>query len=91
VVRHAAASRVEVVLSFEPDLLSPEVSDDGVGFDAGQTGVAPSSLGLIGMRERAHLAGGVLVVRSRPGEGTRVSATVPLEGRRPQAAREALE
>jgi signal transduction histidine kinase len=32
------------------------------------------------MRERAQLVGGVLVVRSRPGEGTQLSVTVPLEG-----------
>ena len=80
-VRHADASLVEVVLSFERDLLSLEVRDDGVGFDAEATNdVAPSSLGLIGMRERAQLVGGVLVVRSRPGEGTQLSVTVPLEG-----------
>ncbi len=80
-VRHADASLVEVVLSFERDLLSLEVRDDGVGFDAEATNdVAPSSLGLIGMRERAQLVGGVLVVRSRPGEGTQLSVMVPLEG-----------
>ncbi len=78
--RHADASLVEVVLSFEHDLLSLEVKDDGVGFDAKATSVAPSSVGLIGMRERAQLVGGVLVVRSRPGEGTQLSVTVPLEG-----------
>lgn len=79
VARHAKASRVDLVLSFEPDLLSLEVDDDGVGFDAETTGLAPSSIGLIGMRERAHLVDGVLVVRSRPGGGTRLSVTVPLE------------
>lgn len=79
VVRHAEAGEARVVLTFEPDLLSLEVSDDGIGFDEATTNVAPTSLGLIGMRERAHLAGGVLVVRSHPGEGTRVSVTVPLE------------
>ncbi len=79
VLRHANAKRVEVVLSFEADLLTLEVSDDGIGFDAGTTNVAPSSLGLIGMRERAHLVGGAIVVRSQPGEGARVSVTVPLE------------
>lgn len=80
VTRHANAGRVEVVLSFEPDLLSLEVEDDGVGFDAEATSVAPSSLGLIGMRERAQLMGGAMAVRSRPGEGTQLSVTVPLEG-----------
>jgi signal transduction histidine kinase len=82
VTRHAHAGQVEVVLSFEPDLLSLEVKDDGVGFDAEATSVAPSSLGLIGMRERAQLMGGAMAVRARPGEGTQLSVTVPLEGER---------
>jgi signal transduction histidine kinase len=82
VVRHAGAAHAEVVLSFEPGLVSLEVSDDGAGFEAEATNVASSSLGLIGMRERAQLVGGVLVVRSRPGEGTRLSVTVPLEEER---------
>jgi signal transduction histidine kinase len=82
VARHAGAEQVEVVLSFEQDLVSLEVKDDGAGFDAETASVAPTSLGLIGMRERAHLVGGVLVVRSRPGEGTRLSVTVPLEAER---------
>lgn len=80
VARHAKAGLVEVVLSFERDTLSLEVKDDGVGFDAAATSAAPTSVGLIGMRERAHLVGGALAVRSRPGEGTRLSVTVPLGG-----------
>ncbi|MGB7588654.1 MAG: HAMP domain-containing protein [Solirubrobacterales bacterium] len=82
VARHANASAVEVVLTFEPDLVSLEVKDDGAGFDAEQARVAPSSVGLIGMRERAQLIGGVLAVRSKPGEGTQLSVTVPTEGER---------
>ena len=82
VVRHAGASLVEVVLSFESDSLSLEVTDNGVGFDAEATGRAPSSVGLIGMRERADLVGGVLVVRSWPGKGTKIGVTVPLGGER---------
>lgn len=84
VVRHAGADSAELVLSFEPGLVSLEVIDEGAGFETGATDVDPSSLGLIGMRERAELVGGVLVVRSRLGEGTRLSVTVPLEGAPPE-------
>ncbi len=76
--RHADASLVEVALGFERDSLNLEVTDNGVGFDAEATSLAPSSVGLIGMRERADLVGGVLVVRSWPGKGTKIGVTVPL-------------
>jgi signal transduction histidine kinase len=47
------------------------IDDDGVGFDLDKT---PRGLGLRGMRERAVLAGGRLVLLSVPGEGTLVEA-----------------
>lgn len=90
VTRHAQASGVEVVLSFEPSLLSLEVKDDGAGFDVEATRGVTSSLGLIGMRERAQLMGGAMAVRSRPGAGTQLSVTVPLEAERPRARYEEL-
>jgi signal transduction histidine kinase len=80
VVRHASASRADVVLDFGRDSLTLEVSDDGIGFDAEAISLSPTSLGLVGMRERADLIGGRLEVRSRPGEGARLRVTVPLEG-----------
>jgi signal transduction histidine kinase len=79
VARHAKASAVDVVLTFGPELVSLEVKDDGVGFDASASRAAPTSVGLIGMRERAQLVGGVIAVHSQPGEGTQISVTVPLE------------
>jgi signal transduction histidine kinase len=83
VIRHARATRADVVLSFESDVLRLEVTDDGVGFDASLVASAPASIGLIGMRERAQLIGATVAIRSRPGEGADVSVTVPLEGARP--------
>ena len=52
------------------------VTDPGQGFDPG-TERRTRGLGLTGMRERAHLAGGTLTIASRPGEGTTVRATFP--------------
>jgi signal transduction histidine kinase len=52
------------------------VTDPGQGFDPG-TERRTRGLGLTGMRERAHLAGGTLSIASRPGEGTTVRATFP--------------
>ena len=59
-----------------------EVVDDGVGFDssavAGPGTDAARGYGLSSIAERTELVGGQLQVRSRPGEGTTVTVTVPL-------------
>ncbi|HET7478766.1 MAG TPA: GAF domain-containing sensor histidine kinase [Rubrobacteraceae bacterium] len=77
VARHADAGNVSVRLVSTPDHVRLTVEDDGRGFDA--AGISPDRHGLAGMRERAELLGGALEIRSAPGSGTRVTATVPLE------------
>jgi two-component system NarL family sensor kinase len=72
--KHAEATRVEVALRGAPGAVSLSVQDDGVGFDLGAVG--ERGHGLIGMRERARLAGGRLRITSRPGHGTRVGLRV---------------
>jgi signal transduction histidine kinase len=78
--RHGDARRVLLRMWLAADRLLVEVQDDGIGFspsfDAGQ------SAGLTGMRERAHLVGGMLEIESSPGAGTRVAIDLPrvLEG-----------
>ncbi|MFN8524801.1 MAG: sensor histidine kinase [Chloroflexota bacterium] len=79
VVRHAAASRADVSLVAAPTSLTVTVADDGRGFDP--RAVLDSrqrSLGLFGMRERASLVGGKLMIESSPGSGTRVTLEVPV-------------
>jgi signal transduction histidine kinase len=77
ILRHARASRIAVTLEYGPDSLALEVTDDGRGFETGDD--RPSEhLGLLGMRERARLLGGLLDVRSTPGSGTVVQGSVPL-------------
>jgi two-component system sensor histidine kinase UhpB len=71
IAQHAEARSVEVELSFVGRTLL-RISDDGRGFADAEDG----GLGLVGMRERALLAGGRLSVFSRPGEGTRVELAV---------------
>lgn len=77
VVRHATAGDVAVRLVCSPDHARLAVEDDGRGFDAAN--VPEGRYGLVGMNERAKMLGGVLELRSNPGRGTRVEATVPLE------------
>jgi two-component system NarL family sensor kinase len=75
--RHSGASSVEVSLSHRDGSLELSVVDDGSGFDPD---VAPhaGSFGLVGMLERARLAGGGLEIATAPGNGTRVTVRLPL-------------
>jgi two-component system NarL family sensor kinase len=74
---HAGAGRVTVWLVATPDRVRLAVEDDGRGFDASD--VPDDRHGLLGMSERAKMIGGAFEVRSEPGAGTRIEATVPLE------------
>ncbi len=57
--------------------ISIVISDDGTGFVVAESLHLPGHLGLIAMRERAHLAGGWCRLDSEPGAGTRVSFWIP--------------
>jgi signal transduction histidine kinase len=76
VSRHARARHVEVTLAMQGDALAVAVRDDGVGFDVDKW--RRTGLGLVGMSERAALAGGTLEIKSAPGGGTIVRARFPL-------------
>ena len=80
VARHANATRVDVQLATEGSSLTLEVHDNGLGFSEMRLS-AGTSLGTIGMRERALLLGGELIIRSAPGRGTTVTVRIP-EGRK---------
>jgi signal transduction histidine kinase len=77
VARHSGASRVAVRLELVGDEARLTIEDDGAGFVAGG-GAREGSFGLLGMAERARLAGGRLTVTSAPGRGTTLSVQVPL-------------
>jgi signal transduction histidine kinase len=74
VARHAHATHVLVELRLTPDALLLRVRDDGRGFAGG----GPPGVGLSSMRERAVELGGSLEVASAPGEGSTISARLPL-------------
>src|SRR5215211_7532891 len=73
--RHSGASSIEVRLRMENQEMLAEVVDDGRGFDLAS--VRPG-VGLSAMRERIEGLGGKIEVRSRPGEGTKVTVRVHL-------------
>lgn len=78
VLKHGRARRVSLVLQRTPDGVVATVEDDGRGFDPDAHPPDAGRLGLLGMRERVELVGGVLTVESAPGRGTTVIARVPL-------------
>jgi signal transduction histidine kinase len=76
VAKYARASRAEVRLTADDERLYVEISDDGVGGADVETGS-----GLRGLRDRVDAIDGKLEVISPPGEGTRLTAVLPLNHR----------
>ncbi|MGW0855761.1 sensor histidine kinase [Streptomyces sp. NPDC002690] len=81
--RHAHATRVGVTLSYLRDEVALDVRDDGQGFDP--LALPPLSesggFGLGGMRARAERLAGTVGIESEPGDGTAISARLPLARR----------
>jgi len=76
-IRHAKAEMVEIRLEpVDPNLVLT-VRDNGRGFDP-TSASAGHGLGLSSMNERAELVNGSLIIRSKPGEGTTIIATLPM-------------
>jgi len=78
VIKHANATRVDIILKRRGDTLITIVEDNGVGFDP-STPINGDHLGLFGMRERLELFGGGLHLESTPGNGTTLLVEVPYE------------
>jgi Histidine kinase-, DNA gyrase B-, and HSP90-like ATPase len=64
------------------DRVSLQVGDDGAGFATTRVAdhLGQDHFGLASMRQQVEMAGGVWQVRSRPGQGTTVTATLPIAG-----------
>jgi PAS domain S-box-containing protein len=84
VAKHAGASQVSVEVECAGDGIVLAVRDDGRGFDTAAPR-RPTSLGLMGLRERAQLLGGTIAIDSAPGAGTRIEVRIPV----PSAAKAA--
>ncbi len=76
VARHAQATRVEVQGVVENGRFQLTIQDNGQGFDPRQ--VPTGHYGLVGLRERARLAGGTLTVDSQQGGGATLRLIIPL-------------
>jgi two-component system sensor histidine kinase UhpB len=90
--RHGQARDVWIALRQSATYVSLLVVDDGQGFPPAAVGTdqqahwPASGIGLIGMRERAHLVGGTVQLRTRPGYGCTVRAVVPVRISSPVAS-----
>lgn len=82
IIRHAQATRVDVRIDQPDGFLVMTVADNGRGISEEEM-ASSRSLGLVGMRERAMLIGGELLLTGAPGQGTTVTLKVPLNGPRP--------
>lgn len=78
-VRHAGATKMRVEVWLSGATVHAAVQDDGRGFDSEATMArrGERGLGLLGMRERVEALGGRFVLRSVPGTGTEISASIP--------------
>ena len=79
IAQHARATQITVSLKHAPDAVRMEVHDDGRSFEVGRVLLAKKykRLGILGMRERVEMVGGVFVVESAPGQGTTIRAEIP--------------
>jgi signal transduction histidine kinase len=78
--KHAQVSRATVEVAQHAGCLTIAVTDAGVGFDPGQLWTPRGSgFGLLNLQQRLELLGGTLEIASRPGAGTRIRVSVPLQ------------
>lgn len=77
-LRHSDATRIDVTVDASPPWLRLRVADNGQGMTDDMWHSAHQGLGIAGMRERVEWLAGHFEIRSRPGHGTVVQATLPL-------------
>ncbi len=76
ILRHAQATCVRIKIEESGCEILLRIADDGRGISPEQA-TGPRSLGLLGMRERAHLVGGSVEITGQPGQGTEVNVRLP--------------
>jgi PAS domain S-box-containing protein len=77
ILRHAQATRVNIIIEKEDGELIVEVKDNGRGIKEEEK-ARSSSLGLIGMQERAYLLGGRIEITGFAGKGSLLTVRVPI-------------
>jgi signal transduction histidine kinase len=87
VVKHARASRVDVIIRETVKDLNITIKDDGKGFryNPEMLRLRSSGFGLFSIQERVASYGGYMGIDSSPGKGTSITLTFPLSGQPPKA------
>lgn len=80
IFKHSGANHVEITLERDVHEVILSIKDDGCGF---QADTQVQGLGMGSMAERASMMGGVLRIESKPGNGTRVLACIPIQSELP--------
>jgi signal transduction histidine kinase len=75
--KYSGVKQFEVNLRGKSDGMELEIVDRGMGFDL-ENSKNMEGLGLVSMRERIHMLSGKISIESKPSEGTRIRAYVPL-------------
>lgn len=79
--KHAAPSQVSLEIRREEQQVSFVIDDDGRGFDRDEIFKRNNTLGLLSMEERVKILGGAFELSTHQNRGTRISFTIPLQGR----------
>jgi signal transduction histidine kinase len=78
ILRHAQATKVNILIEEEEGEFVLEVKDNGRGITEGEK-LGTRSLGLLGMRERAHSVGGTVEIGGAAGKGTVLTVRLPIQ------------
>lgn len=82
ILKHAKANNINVRIKYTKENVEVSIEDDGIGFDVNEVSHLDrkdsSGVGMSMMRERIYLLSGNLKINSKPGEGTKIVAKVPI-------------
>jgi len=70
IIKHAAASEIDIYINSQPDITTVRISDNGVGFDTNLPKEGHTGIGLQNIRNRAKTINGTVDLKSSPGNGT---------------------
>ena len=81
VAKHAKADLITVSINLPPDAINIEINDNGISFNVNRLFAAKKQkhLGILGMRERVEMVGGVFAIESEPDKGTTISIQIPFK------------
>lgn len=86
--KYAQANLIRASVTMQEDTIVVRIMDNGQGFDVEEVAGGydeRGSFGMVNMRERAELLGGVLDLKSVKGKGTQITAFIPVPSSRPVA------